>query len=165
MEYTKYIKRQDCNWKQAAGPSGETSLNLSNEICNFLTFGLVDRGEESVVTFGIFKDEFLDAAKFIGTQLPLYRTTSHDSQLTDESSKAFISLEKNINDYFLSNTVKEYSVTIYRRKDGRIYLKGLKQGAFTVRDYLVENSSAIKFLLTDDGIELHVISAVTSGDL
>lgn len=41
----KYIRRQDSGWKQAAGCSGETSINLSNEIFDFLSLGMVDSGK------------------------------------------------------------------------------------------------------------------------
>ena len=72
----KYIRRQDSGWKQAFGYSGETSINLSNEIFDFLSFGLVDGGEECGVTFKIFREDYLNALTYIQSQLPLYRSTS-----------------------------------------------------------------------------------------
>ena len=45
MTIVKYIKRQDSGWKQTAGCSGETSINLSNEIFDFLSLGMVDGGD------------------------------------------------------------------------------------------------------------------------
>ena len=53
-----------------------------------------------------------------------------------------------------------YTVTLYRRKDGRIYLKGLKQKGFTIRDFLVENSSALSFSMAEDIFDLRVLSSV-----
>ena len=37
MAITKYIKRQDCGLKLSSGNSGETSINLSNEILDYLS--------------------------------------------------------------------------------------------------------------------------------
>lgn len=165
MEYIKYIKRQDCNWKQSAGPSGETSLNLSNDICSFLTFGLIDEGEESVVTFHIYKSDFINAIEFIDSQLPLYRSTSRTSQSIDKNSITFSALNEIVESFFGNETELDYSVTIYKRKDSRIYLKGLKVNNFTIRDFLVENSSAIKFTLSDKGIELRVLSAISEDSI
>ena len=164
MEYTKYIKRQDCNWKQTSGPSGETSLNLSNEICSFLTFGLVDKGQETEVTFHIYKHDFEDAVQFIGSQLPLYRTTSRESWEVNADDAVFLSLPNIISEFFGDNIEMDYTVTIYRRTDGRIYLKALKINRFTIRDFLVENSTAMKFYLSDKGIELRLFSAISEGD-
>ncbi len=165
MEYVKYIKRQDCNWKQSSGPSGETSLNLSNEICSFLTFDLVEKGEESLVTLHIYRKDFEDAIVFIGSQMPLYRTTSKDSWETDETDNHFVGLNDSLKSFFGDSEEADYTVTIYRRHDARIYLKGLKQNDFTIRDYLVENESALKFSLSDKGIELRLFSAVSDGEL
>lgn len=164
MEYLKFIRRQDCNWKKSAGPSGETSLNLSNEICSFLTFGLIDKGEESVVTFHIYRADFEEAIHFIGTQLPLFRSSSRESWEVSDDDSSYTGLSRSLDNFFGNETEADYTVTIYRRGDSRIYLKGLKQFGFTIRDYLVENSTAIKFILSEKGIELRIYSAVTEGD-
>ncbi|MDD6701828.1 MAG: hypothetical protein PUE35_04435 [Bacteroidales bacterium] len=47
MTIIKYIKHQDSGWKQTSGCSGETSINLSYEIFEFLTMGMVDGGEST----------------------------------------------------------------------------------------------------------------------
>lgn len=61
MKKIKYIKRQDSGWKQAYGYSGETSINLSNEIFDFLSFGVIDGGEESGITFNIYREDYINA--------------------------------------------------------------------------------------------------------
>ena len=165
MEYIKFIRRQDCNWKQSAGPSGETSLNLSNEICTFLTFGLIDKGEESAVTFRIYRSDFEDAIQFIGTQLPLYRSSSRESRETTANDPSYTKLNNALDSFFGNDSEADYTVAIYRRSDSRIYLKGLKQNGFTIRDFLVENSTAIKFLLSEKGIELRILSAVSDEEI
>ena len=165
MKVVKYIKRQDSGWKQAAGCSGETSINLSNEILDFLSSGMVDLGEECGVTFNIYRDDYVTALSFITSQLPLYRSTSHTSELIKKDNLIFDRLAASIYAFFGDDESKPYTVTLYRRKDGRIYLKGLKQKGFTIRDFLVEMSSALEFTLTSDGFDLRLISAVYEGEL
>ena len=165
MRIVKYIKRQDSGWKQAAGCSGETSINLSNEILDFLSCGMVDLGEECGMTFNIYRSDFITALSFITIQLPLYRSTSRSSELIKNGNPIFERLESSIYAFFGDDDVKAYTVTLYRRKDGRIYLKGLKQKGFTIRDFLVEMSSALEFSLTSDGFDLRLLSGVLEGDL
>lgn len=157
----KYIRRQDAGWKQAAGCSGETSINLSNEILSFLTFGLIDGGEECGIAFRLYKDDFLEALSFIRTQLPLYRSSSRSSELINENHPIFSKLEKSISVFFGENDTADYAITLYRRHDGRVYLKGLNQNSFTIRDFLVEFSSALEFKMTADGFDLRICSAVS----
>ena len=45
MEKIKYVHRQDSGFKLSAGNSGETSLNLSNEIFDLITKGSMKLGE------------------------------------------------------------------------------------------------------------------------
>jgi len=66
-------------------------------------------------------------------------------------------LEDSIVNFFGEERSKVYTVTMYRRKDGRIYLKNLKQKGFTIRDYLVEFSSALDFEMGEDCFELRLI--------
>ena len=61
MGMVKKIRRQDSGWKQTAGCSGETSINLSNEIFDYLSYGMVDSGEECGITFRIYKKDYVDA--------------------------------------------------------------------------------------------------------
>ena len=165
MRIVKYIKRQDCGWKQAAGCSGETSINLSNDILDFLSNGMVDLGEECGLTFNIYREDYIAALSFITMQLPLYRSTSRTSELISKDNEIFNYLTKSIYNFFEDEDIKPYTVTLYRRKDGRIYLKGLKQKGFTIRDFLVEMSSALEFIMTADGFDLRLISAVSEGDI
>jgi len=157
MGMIKKIRRQDSGWKQAAGCSGETSINLSNEIFEFLSYGLVDSGEECGITFRIYKQDYIDALDFIKSQLPLYRSTSKESIKIEADNLIFEKLEDSIVNFFGEERSKVYTVTMYRRKDGRIYLKNLKQKGFTIRDYLVEFSSALDFEMGEDCFELRLI--------
>ena len=161
----KYIRRQDSGWKQAFGYSGETSINLSNEIFDFLSFGMVDGGEECGITFKIYREYYIAALTYIQSQLPLYRSTSRSCDKITASNPLFTKLEDNIYRLFGNNDVVDYTVILYYRRDGRIYLKGLKQKGFSIRDYLVEYSSAIVFEQLKEGLSLRIVSAVSEGEL
>lgn len=161
----KYIRRQDSGWKQAFGYSGETSINLSNEIFDFLSFGLVDGGEECGVTFKIFREDYLNALTYIQSQLPLYRSTSRTCDKILDGNSIFVKLNDSIYRMFGDNDSIDYTVVLYCRKDGRIYLKGLKQKGFSIRDFLVEYGSAIVFEQIEAGISLRIVSAVYEGEL
>ena len=160
MTITKYIKRQDSGWKQQFGYSGETSINLSQEIADFLSFGLVSEGEEMPVTFVIYKKDFVLALEFIQMQCPLFRTTSRTCLSINSDNLLFSQINRTLESFFGNADSAEYTVTLYRRRDGRIYLKHLKHDGFTVRDYLVENSSAIIFGEEDGVFSMHISSAV-----
>ena len=165
MTIVKYIKRQDSGWKQAAGCSGETSINLSNEIFDFLSLGLVDGGEECGMTLRIFKEDYINALMFIKSQLPLYRSTSKSSEIIYHNDPILLKLENAIERFFGNEEYVDYTVILYYRKDGRIYLKGLKQNGFSIRDYLVEMSSALVFNDSIDGYTLRLVSGVSAGDI
>ncbi len=157
----KYIKRQDACWKQAWGYSGETSLNLSLDILDFLTNGMVLPGERCGITFSIFKKEFELALNFIESQLPLYISTSKTCELVHKGDDVILKLRNNILSYFGEEERMDYTVNLYYRRDGRIYLNGLRQNKFSIRDYLVENSTAIEFLMSEIGYSLHIISSIS----
>lgn len=160
----KYIRRQDSGWKQASGCSGETSINLSNEIFDFLSYGLIDRGEECGVTFRLFREDYVNALSFIESQLPLYRSSSTTSEAIYPGNLIIEKLSMSIRIFFEEFNTADYTVSLFKRKDGRIYLKGLRQKGFSVRDFLVEFGSAIVFEMTDETFNLRVISSVSEGD-
>lgn len=163
MSYTKYTKRQDSSWKQVPCKSGETSINLSNEICDFLTFGMVSNGEENDIAFKIHKQDFYDALDFIKAICPLYRSSSRGSKVVYPDDSIFKKLQEAIEQFFGNNDIAYYIVTLYNRNDKRIYLKGLKQKGFNIRDFLVENSSALVFSEGEEVPDLRILSSVYEG--
>lgn len=156
MSIIKEIRRQDSGWKQNPGASGETSINLNNEIFDYLSMGMVDNGEECGITFRIYREDFDNAIDFIESQLPLYRSTSKSSIMISIGDPIIDELKRSIDLFFHENTETDYTVTLYRRQDGRIYLKHLKQNGFTIRDFLVEYSTSIIFDLTEEGYSLRI---------
>lgn len=156
MSIIKEIRRQDSGWKQNSGASGETSINLNNEIFDYLSMGMVDNGEECGITFKIYREDFDNAIDFIESQLPLYRSTSKSSIMINTGDPIIDELKCSIDLFFHGNTETDYTVTLYRRQDGRVYLKHLRQNGFTIRDYLVEFSSSIIFDLTEEGYSLRI---------
>ncbi len=100
MHCIKYIKRQDSGWKQAKGCSGETSLNLSYEILEFLTDGMVSPGEQCGITFTIYKTDFIQAVSFIESQLPLFVSNSKTSKIVYNEDKEILNIRENIHTFF-----------------------------------------------------------------
>lgn len=160
MKKIKYIKRQDSGYKLSSGNSGETSLNLSNEIFVFISHGSLKPGEEKDITFRLYKEDFIKAMSFVIMKLPLYKTSSNYSNKVDNYLDTFGELYSRIETFFGSNKYSEYKVNLFYRNDGRIYLKGLRVNGFSIRDYLVENYSAIQF--DDEGgiLNLRVLSDI-----
>ena len=161
MKKIKFIKRQDSGFKLSYGNSGETSLNLSNEIFDFISQGSLNRGEEQNITFRIYKEDCVKAMSFIIMKLPLYKSSSNSSNKVDNCLVTFGELYSNINAFFGTARTADYTVTLFFRTDGRFYLKGLRVKGFSIRDYLVENYSAIQFDDEGDGIlNLRILSDI-----
>ena len=161
MKKIKFIKRQDSGFKLSYGNSGETSLNLSNEIFDFISQGSLSPGEERNVTFRIFKEDFIKAMSFVIMKLPLYKSSSNYSNIVDNYLDTFGELYSKIESFFGTNKDAEYKVSLFYRPDGRIYLKGLRVNGFSVRDYLVENYSALQFDDEGDGmLNLRILSDI-----
>lgn len=161
MKKIKFIKRQDSGFKLSYGNSGETSLNLSNEIFVFISQGSLSPGEERNVTFRIFKEDFIKAMSFVIMKLPLYKSSSNYSNKVDNYLDTFGELYSKIESFFGANKDAEYKVCLFYRPDGRIYLKGLRVNGFSVRDYLVENYSALQFDDEGDGmLNLRILSDI-----
>ena len=161
MKKIKFIKRQDSGFKLSYGNSGETSLNLSNEIFDFISQGTLSPGDERDITFRIYKEDYIKAMSFVIMKLPLYKSSSNYSNKVDNYLDIFRELYSKIEEYFGPNKEVEYTVSLFYRTDGRIYLKGLRVNGFSIRDYLVENCSAIQF--DDEGdnlINLRILSDV-----
>lgn len=161
MKKIKYIKRQDSGFKLSSGNSGETSLNLSNEIFDFISQGELVAGEEKDISFRIYKEDYIKAISFIITKLPLYKSSSTYSNKVDNYLSTFSELYSKIESFFGNNESTDYKVNLFYRPDGRIYLKSLRVNGFSIRDFLVENFSAIQFDDEDNGfLNLRILSDI-----
>lgn len=152
MKKLKFIKRQDSGFKLSSGNSGETSLNLSNEIFDFISGGTLKKGEEKDISFRIYKEDCLRALSFIIMKLPLYKSSSNNSYRVNNCLDTFNDLYYQTNKFFGNKNDAEYKISLFYRNDGRIYLKGLRVDGFSIRDYLVENYSALQF--NDEGSDI-----------
>ena len=161
MAITKFIKKQDSGFKLSAGNSGESSLNLSNEIVELLFPETINPGEEKEITFKIFKDDYIKAICFIISKLPLYRSSSNSSIKVNYDYAVFKELQDNVESIFGDNTQAIYKCTLLHREDGRYYLKGLKVKGFSIRNYLVENMSALVFDNANGEKTIRLLSNVT----
>lgn len=77
----KTVWSQDSYFKTEPKKSGETSINLSNELFDFL--GRIDDG---YVEFTLYKEDFLKAVGVITNVLPLFTSSSKDSTKCDYSN-------------------------------------------------------------------------------
>lgn len=160
--YNKDISKQDAGIKISRGGSNETSINLSNEIATFLVGDYIG---EKQLTFTLFHNDFvksLGAISVLATQKPLYLIGGGKISDFKLGYSEFDKLYRSIVDFFGNEATAQYTVTIYRREDGRNYLKTLSVAApngkkFNIRDFLVEKHSFIHFEQTESGdINLHV---------
>ena len=161
MAMIKYIKRQDCGLKTTSGKSGDSGVNLPREIFDYINLSGLKKGSECKVKFLIYKDDYIKAADFISTFGLLYVTDSKSFEKVPSVPDLYSSLQKEVEEYFEENSSKEYSCTLTYKEDGRIYILGMKNGDFSVRDFLVEGLSAIQFEVKNDKIELHTMSNIT----
>lgn len=165
MEKIKYVHRQDCGFKLSAGNSGETSLNLSNEIFDLITKGSMRLGEEKNVTFKIYKEDCIKAICFIILKLPLYQSSSNSSTKIGNGTVIFQKLIDEVSSIFGENESVDYTVNLYYRTDGRTYLNHLKVKGFSIRDILVENNSALLFKEEQEGqIAIRILSDIRDGE-
>lgn len=165
MEKIKYVHRQDCGFKLSAGNSGETSLNLSNEIFDLVAKGSMQLGEERAITFKIYKEDCIKAICFIILKLPLYQSSSNASVKIDDGVAIFQKLLDRVNAIFGDKESVDYTVNLYYRTDGRIYLNRLKVDGFSIRDVLVENNSALLFKEEPNGqIAIRILSDIKDGE-
>lgn len=135
----KVIKKQDAYFKLKPAKSGETSLNISNDIAGYLG------GKEGYVKFRIFRTDFILAFANIIRLLPLYKTTSKSYDEISLDANFCDSLYKEIDKYFQGADTASYTVFMHLREDGRNYLNNLNNGSFNLRNYLVELHNKIVF--------------------
>lgn len=140
----KVIHSQDSFYKLNYKKSGETSLNLSNEIKDLIAPEL-SRGQQKKISFKVYREDFVKAACYIIGHLPLYKSSSKDCQLI-EYNESILTLRLNsINSLFGQDDTAIYTVNLLYRNDGRIYLNELKDKGFNARDFLVEENSILTF--------------------
>lgn len=141
----KVIHSQDAGLKKSPKNSGETSLNLSTEIMEYIVDTIPEKGKETLISFLLYKEDFLKGFAYIITNLPLYKSSSKYSTKVDFSESYFNELYSSIQEFFGEQKVKNYDVHILRRSDSRIYLNALRKGSFSIRDFLIEEISVLKF--------------------
>ena len=157
--FVKYPQRQDCHFKLSSGNSGETSINLSNEIAIFLNGGRgMTQGEESSVSFIIYKEDFIKAVCHIFEKLPLYKTSSTSSTKVEFSNSLFLNYTESINSFFGNEESKIYTITLSAVSAPRYYLKNLNYNGFNIRKFLVENNSTLQFSKSEEGFVLRLLS-------
>lgn len=153
----KHIHSQDAHYKFSPKKSGETSLNLSNEIFQLIAPEL-PKGEEKPVSFILFRTDYLKALSVIISHTPLYVTTSTTATEVTSDPSVFIKDFQSICTFFGPNERNTYTVNLLYRSDGRIYLNSLedKNSKFNLRHFLVEETSSLEFEKIGDDISIRL---------
>lgn len=148
MEIVKYPKRQDCNYKLTAGSSNETSINVSSDILKLIQPNNIRRGESKMITFKLFRDDYIKALCYIVNKLPLYGRGRSNS-IVRYSYDFFQKELKKITNFF-TESYADYTVSILYKEDGRVYLRDLTYNGFNIRNYIVENCTIMFFINSVD---------------
>ena len=145
QQIKKIVYSQDAGLKRVPKKSGETSINLSQEIVEFIYPNRPHDTTETPVSFLLYKEDFLKGIAFVMNNLPLYRSSSKDYKKVEFSEEEFKDLLNQVDDFFGEDKTRLYTVNLLLRSDGRIYLNGLKQGSFSLRNFLVQEFSLLVF--------------------
>ena len=159
----KNIHSQDSLFKIMPKKSGETGINLSNELREMIAPD-VAKGENKSVTFKIYREDYIKAACNIIGLLPLYTTSSKDAKRVDYNEKLLTDRLNSINSLFKGNETADYTVNFYYRGDGRIYLNSLSFEGFNLREFLVEDNSVLTFEKEGDTFIIRLKSEKVLGD-
>lgn len=143
----KIVYSQDAFLKTEPKRSGETSINLSNEIFDFLG-GL----EDDYITFSIYKEDFIKALSTLVVLLPLYKSSSTSFSRVEYSDDLYENYYQIIQKKFGSNESATYKVHLFLRSDGRIYLNELKEKetGFNIRQFFIQSHTKLSFIKRDD---------------
>ena len=145
----KIVWSQDSYFKTEAKNSGETSINLSNEIYEFLG------GKNGYIVFTLYKEDYLKAIGVISNMLPLYTSTSKSSSINHYSNTLVEMYYNAVKSKFGDNNTATYKVNMFKREDGRVYLKELKDSDtdFNLRTFLIQAHSKLVFSQSADNEE------------
>lgn len=154
---TKRIHSQDAYYKLSPKNSGETSLNLSNEILQLIA-PTMSKDSETSISFTIYRADYLKALGAIVNCSPLYITSSTSSTVVSSDPNVFIKDFQAICSFFGSDDKKTYTVNLIYRKDGRIYLNALedKNSKFNIRHFLLEERSVLEFDKDDSSVTIRL---------
>ena len=154
---TKRIHSQDAHYKLSPKNSGETSLNLSNEILQLIAPTLT-KGSETPISFTLYRADYLKALGTIVNCSPIYITTSSSSTVVSSDPNVFIKDFQAVCSFFGPNEKKTYSVNLIYRNDGRIYLNALedKSSKFNIRHFLLEERSVLEFYNDNNSVTIRL---------
>lgn len=143
----KIVYSQDAFFKTEPKRSGETSINLSNEIFEYLG-GL----EDDYITFSIYKEDFIKALSTLVVLLPLYKSSSTSFSRVEYSDDLYENYYQIIQKKFESKESTTYKVHLFLRSDGRIYLNELKEKetGFNIRQFFIQGHTKLSFIKKDD---------------
>jgi hypothetical protein len=155
----KIARSQDSYFKTEYKKSGETSINLSNAIHEFL-----GEPDDNEVEFIIFKEDYVKALGIIINMLPMYISTSKKSEKVIYQNALYELYSQDINNKFSNEVSATYKIRIQKRSsDGRIYMYNLTdERDFNIRKFLIQEHS--KLVFSKDNQERYILRLHTSSD-
>ena len=159
----KQIHSQDAYYKISPKKSGETSLNLSKEVLNYIRPDLT-RGNSTTIVFTLYRADYLKALGAIFSCSSLYTSTSISATRVQTDPNSFSNDFQSICSFFGGNETCNYTVNLLHRNDGRIYLNSLEDHAsgFNIRHFLIEEKSTLIFDKDENGIILRLSTDPTN---
>ena len=107
MEVKKLCKMQDSGLKRVPYNSGETSINLSNDVVEILLGSTIIRPSNTSVKLRLYKSDFIQGLCYIITQLPLYNSSSQGYKKVEYSMDLYNKYLANINAFFENSESKD----------------------------------------------------------
>lgn len=155
----KYVHSQDAFYKLTPKKSGETSINLSQEILQSISPNL-EKGAQEKIIFTIYREDYVKALGHILKLLPLYTSSSTSSTEISCDPSFFAKDFSAIGNFFGESETKLYEANLLYRNDGRIYLNDLedKSSKFNIRHFLIEENTTMTFENANGSIVLRLIS-------
>lgn len=156
MQLSKVVSRQDADFKLSPSTSNETSINLSNDIADLLSY------ESETLTFKLYKSDLIKALSAVCLLQPLY----YKKESECSPARLLITykyLVEQLDKQFGDNETSFYTIDLLRREDGRNYLNKLKLASgFNLRSFLIEKHSQLVFNKTDNGeLAIRLISSLS----
>ena len=143
QQLSKFVTRQDANFKLSPSASNETSINLSKEISALIS------DESGDATFTLYKSDFIKALSALCLIPKIYlKKEQQPSNLWN----IFRDLSQQIEVQFGDAETSQYTINHFKREDGRAYFNNLKSAnGFNLRAFLVEQFAVLTFERTEDG--------------
>ena len=152
MTADKQLARQDTDFAINPGNNNETSIKITSEILELFYDTVPQETTRKIVSFFIYKEDFIKSACGIISTLPLLDKHGKPVAFKYEFCNQLLS---RIESYFGAEMIKPYSAELLYNADRNSCLQGFDP-SFNIRNYTVESWSTISFSKKNDGIHMRL---------